>query len=266
MAVESTLDHGGTGKPGSSGRPEGIPDDEWSAGETSHKELMKLDDSVAATVSRNATPAPPGEIDPPPPDKEAKAGASTGTKASAPDARPTQTAQGQDKTSSNSGPATESQANRAPAAPARPTSQAKVKVQESLPALADDAEIGREKEQTVPRDGKADLGFTGTLLGSAASSAPKGMWQELRIYSTASGKHVFSKVTRTIFAEDNDKHEADVFEPSPTSVPSQLLRSAREMARSRPMTWMDAAVAFFGYDQLAKVLYRKLSVDFEERI
>jgi hypothetical protein len=29
---------------------------------------------------------------------------------------------------------------------------------------------------------------------------------------------------------------------------------------------MDAAVAFFGYDPLAKVLYRKLSVDFEERI
>jgi hypothetical protein len=77
---------------------------------------------------------------------------------------------------------------------------------------------------------------------------------------------VFSKVTRTIFADESDKHEADVFEPSPTSVPSQLLRSAREMAKSRPLTWMDAAVTFFGYDQLAKVLYRKLSVDFEERI
>jgi hypothetical protein len=92
------------------------------------------------------------------------------------------------------------------------------------------------------------------------------MWQELRIYSTTSGKHVFSRVTRTIFADENDKHEAEVFEPSPTSVPSQLLRSAREMTRSRPFTWMDAAVAFFGYDPLAKVLYRKLSVDFEERV
>jgi hypothetical protein len=38
------------------------------------------------------------------------------------------------------------------------------------------------------------------------------------------------------------------------------------MARSRPLTWMDAAVAFFGYDPLAKTLYRKLSVRFEERI
>jgi hypothetical protein len=29
---------------------------------------------------------------------------------------------------------------------------------------------------------------------------------------------------------------------------------------------MDAAVAFFGYDPLAKTLYRKLSVRFEEQI
>jgi hypothetical protein len=49
-------------------------------------------------------------------------------------------------------------------------------------------------------------------------------------------------------------------------VPSQLIRSARELARARPLTWMDAAVAFFGYDPLAKALYRKLSVRFEEEI
>jgi hypothetical protein len=49
-------------------------------------------------------------------------------------------------------------------------------------------------------------------------------------------------------------------------MPSQLLRSAREIARARPLTWMDGAVAFFGYDPLAKALYRKLSVRFEEQI
>jgi hypothetical protein len=49
-------------------------------------------------------------------------------------------------------------------------------------------------------------------------------------------------------------------------VPSQLLRSARDLARSRPLTWMDAAVAFFGYDPLAKDLYRKLGSQFEEHI
>jgi hypothetical protein len=73
-------------------------------------------------------------------------------------------------------------------------------------------------------------------------------------------------MTRSVFADEQDTHEAEVFDPSPSSVPSQLLRSARELARSRPLTWMDAAVAFFGYDPLAKTLYRKLSGKFEEHI
>jgi hypothetical protein len=146
-------------------------------------------------------------------------------------------------------------------------SEAKVKKQSRLPALDDDAEVGVQKEHIVIRDGKADLAFTGKLLASEAPpSAPKGQWREYRIDETDGGKHVFSKVTRSIFAEDQDAHEAEVFDPSPSSVPSQLLRSARELTRSRPLTWMDAAVAFFGYDPLAKALYRKLGGQFEERI
>jgi hypothetical protein len=146
-------------------------------------------------------------------------------------------------------------------------SEAKIAMQSRLPALDDDADVGVQKEQIVIRDGKADLAFTGTLLASAAPpSAPKGQWQEYRIYATNGGKHVFSKVTRSAFAEERDTHEAEVFDPSPASVPSQLLKSARELARSRPLTWMDAAVAFFGYDPLAKALYRKLSGQFEEHI
>jgi hypothetical protein len=146
-------------------------------------------------------------------------------------------------------------------------SEAKIKMQSRLPGLEDDANVGVQKEHVVIRDGKADLAFTGTLLASAApTSAPKGQWQEYRIYETNGGKHVFSKVTRSVFAEDQDTHEAEVFDPSPASVPSQLLRSARDLARSRPMTWMDAAVAFFGYDPLAKSLYRKLGGQFEEHI
>jgi hypothetical protein len=146
-------------------------------------------------------------------------------------------------------------------------SEAKIKVQSRLPALDDDPDVGVQKEQTVIRDGKADLAFTGTLLASAApSSTSHEHWQEYRIYETNGGKHVFSKVTRSVFAQEQDAHEADVFDPSPSSVPSQLLRSARELARSRPLTWMDAAVAFFGYDPLAKTLYRKFSGQFEEHI
>jgi hypothetical protein len=146
-------------------------------------------------------------------------------------------------------------------------SEAKVKMQDRLPALDDDPDAGLQKEHIVIRDGKADLAFTGTLLASAApASAPGGHWQEYRIYETNGGKHVFSKVGRSVFAEEQDTHEAEVFDPSPSSVPSQLLRSARDLARSRPLTWMDAAVAFFGYDPLAKALYRKLSGQFEEHV
>jgi hypothetical protein len=151
--------------------------------------------------------------------------------------------------------------------PKRAVSEAKMKLQRSLPALSDDADVGVQKEQLVTRDGKADLAFTGTLLASAAPpTAPQGQWQEYRIYATNGGKHVFSKVTRSVFADQPETAEADVFDPAPSSVPSKLARSARDLTHSRPMTWADAAVAFFGYDPLAKVLYRKVSGQFEEHI
>ncbi len=151
--------------------------------------------------------------------------------------------------------------------PRKEVSEAKIKMQSRLPVLDDDPDVGVQKKQIVIRDGKADLAFTGKLLASAAPpSAPKGQWQEYRIYETNGGQHVFSKVTRSVFAEDQDTHEAEVFDPSPSSVPSQLLRSARDLTRSRPLTWMDAAAAFLGYDPLAKTLYRKLSGQFEEHI
>jgi hypothetical protein len=153
------------------------------------------------------------------------------------------------------------------AAAASQVSMANVRMQKRLPALDDDGDVGVQKEHIVTRDGKADLRFTGVLLASAApASAPKGHWQEYRIYQTNGDKHVFSNVARTVIEGEHDTYEAEVFDPSPASVPSQLIRSAREIARARPLTWMDAAVAFFGYEPLAKALYRKLSVGFEEQI
>jgi hypothetical protein len=151
--------------------------------------------------------------------------------------------------------------------PPKAVSEAKVRLQQLLPALSDDPDVGVQKEQTVIRDGKADLTFTGTLLASAApTSAPKGEWHEYRIYETNGGNYVFSKVTRRVLVEQQDAHEAEVFDPTPTTVPSQLLRSARDLARSRPLNWTDAAIAFFGYGPLAKALYRKLGPQFEEHI
>ena len=146
-------------------------------------------------------------------------------------------------------------------------SMAKVRMQSRLPALEDDADVGVEKEHIVTRDGKADLLFTGSLLASAAPSlAPKGQWQEYRIYRTHREKHVFSRVTRDVREDKDDAYEAEVFDPTPSTVPLQMLRTAREIARARPLTWMDAAIVFFGYDPLAKALYRKLSVRFEEQV
>ena len=151
--------------------------------------------------------------------------------------------------------------------PRKEVSEAKLKLQNRLPALDDDADVGVQKDHVVTRDGKADLAFTGALIASAASpSAPKGEWKEYRIYETNGGKHVFSKITRKVFVGEQDVHEAEVFDPSPSSVSSQLLRGARDLTRSRPLTWTDAAVAFFGYDPLAKTLYRKVGPQFEEHI
>ncbi len=161
----------------------------------------------------------------------------------------------------------DSQSKEKDKSPPKEVSEAKRKTQSRLPALDDDSDVGVQKDHVVIRDGKADLAFTGTLLASAAPpSAPKAQWQEYRIYETDGGKHVFSKMTRSVFAEDQDTHEAEIFDPSPSSMPSQLLRSARDLARSKPVAWTDAAVEFFGYDPLAKALYRKIGSQFEEHI
>jgi hypothetical protein len=172
--------------------------------------------------------------------------------------------QQQTKSSSKDGEKTPAQAKQQKP---KEISPAKAKMQSRLPALDDDADVGLEKEQVVTRDGKADLAFTGTLLASAAPAcATKGHWQEYRVYQTNGGKHVFAKVNRTLYVEEHDSFQAEVFDPAPASTTSQLLRTARDLTRSHPMTWQDAAVAFFGYDPLAKTLYRKLDGRFEERI
>jgi hypothetical protein len=158
-------------------------------------------------------------------------------------------------------------ANQAKPKAPKPISDAKVQLQGRLPGLADDADVGTQKDQIVTRDGKPDLAFTGTLLAAAApATAPNGQWNEYRVYETSAGKHVFSKISRSIYVGDDDTHEADIFDPAPTSMPSQLLRSARDLVHSEPKTWQNAASDFFGYDPLAKELYRKLSGQFEERI
>jgi hypothetical protein len=146
-------------------------------------------------------------------------------------------------------------------------SEAKAKLQSRLPSLDDYDDIGVQKEQIVVRDGKPDLAFTGTLLASAApATAAKGHWEELRVYQTSAGKHVFSKIERTVYVEEQDECKAEIFDPAPSSTAAQLLRSAHDLTHAKPKTWKDAAVEFFGYEPLAKELYRKLGDQFEERV
>jgi hypothetical protein len=173
------------------------------------------------------------------------------------------------------GEAVREQPANANAAPGKPKaveakkeiSAAKKTKQSHLPALDDDGDIGVEKEHTVIRDDQADLTFTGRLLASAAPT-PTGddKWEEYRVYDTTGGKHVFSKVMHSVYVKEPDHHAAEVYDPAPSSVPSQLLRSARDLTRSRPLDWTDAAVSFFGYNPLAKALYRKLGSQFDEHI
>jgi len=164
-------------------------------------------------------------------------------------------------------PPTQSSSAQLPSVTKGKVSEDKLQMRSRLPALDDDGNVGVEKGQLVTRDGKADLTFTGTLLASAAEGpTTKESWEEYRIYETSGGKHVFSKLTRSVLADEPDSSEAEIFDPSPSSVPSQLLRSARELTRSRPVEWTDAAVSFFGYNALAKVLYRKIGDQFNEHI
>lgn len=149
----------------------------------------------------------------------------------------------------------------------KPRSETNLKLQGRLPALDDDADVGVPKDHVVVRDGKVDLAFNGTLLASAAPGlVPHDQWQELRVYETPAGKYVFSRVTRHLALDEEDEHEAEIFEPEPWSKSAQLLRNARNLARAHPLTWKDEAVEFFGYDALAKALYRKLGDGFEEHI
>ena len=151
MVAEGTQEHKGTGKPATSVTPAVIGDDNWSAGESSHKELMRLEDTEAAPSPRGAAPRPPGETEPPPPGKDAKAAGSNEVKSPTQEATPIRTPQTQSKPERTNGPAAQPQAIKPPASPPRPVSPEKFKMQESLPALADDADIGQEGADSSPR-------------------------------------------------------------------------------------------------------------------
>jgi hypothetical protein len=222
----------------------------------------------AEEISHPQTAEPQGgqvELLPAPDDKQAGRASATSNKTSLQPA--TVIVRGEAVTGQSGSQDKVSLPNAQKTAAPKKVSEAKSKLQSRLPSLADSNDIGLQKEYVVVRDGKPDLVFNGTLLASAAPDvAIKGHWDEFRVYQTSAGKHIFSKINRTIYTEEQDTCEAEVFDPDPKSTAAQLLRSAHDLTHSKPKTWKDAAVSFFGYDPLAKELYRKLGDQFEERV
>lgn len=131
----------------------------------------------------------------------------------------------------------------------------------ALPDLIDDSDVGVEKNHVVSRDGEADLKFLGTLLASAGPEARYGKdrWREYRIYCTKGGNYIFTKVGRSVVPGERDKWEASVWKKdSPSNVWSD--------GKWVPKKWPQEAADFFGFDDMAKRLYRKLSVDTAESV
>lgn len=95
----------------------------------------------------------------------------------------------------------------------------------------------------VRRDGARDLRFHGEQIAYASTRRHEGpgsnRWQELTLYRTRAGKLVASKVGRTIWQDEVDRHEAVVG---------------------------DVAViqSFLGYSDAAKEIYTKAGIDTSE--
>ncbi len=142
---------------------------------------------------------------------------------------------------------------------------ATIEMAQRLPKLDDDDDIGVEKEHVVSDDDARDLRFHGTLLASAAPEFNgRERWREYRVYRTASGNYVFSKVGRSLLPDERDKFEAHVWRPEdPGDLP---VFEGSELTSYRDKLLADALAEVFKFDPLAKQLYAKLKVDTARRI
>jgi EXLDI family protein len=148
--------------------------------------------------------------------------------------------------------------------PARITEMATYEMRDRLPALADDDKIGVECDYLLPRDGEADYRFTGSLVASAAPpDRGQERWREYRVYRTKRGRFVFSKIGRSIRDSEHDKFEAWSWSEGQET---EYQDGSFDVIHPKCSTLAEAAVHFFGYDQLAKELYAKLGVDTAERL
>ena len=137
---------------------------------------------------------------------------------------------------------------------------ATIEMQQRLPKLDDDDNVGVEKAHTVQRDGEPDLKFRGTLLASAAPPCyGQDRWREYRVYKTKGGTYVLSRIGRSILSDERDKFEAESWKPDPSD-------RVWDEAGWREAELSDRLIRFFKFDQLAKQLYAKLNVDTAKQI
>jgi EXLDI family protein len=139
---------------------------------------------------------------------------------------------------------------------------ATIEMQQRLPKLDDDADVGIEKEFTVQRDGARDLKFRGTLLASAAPECRgQDRWREYRVYRTTNGTYVLSRIGRSVLNDELDRFEVDTWNSEGDPV-----RMVDGKGGSRERVLEDLLTGFFRFDQLAKQLYAKLNIDTTERL
>lgn len=139
----------------------------------------------------------------------------------------------------------------------------------SLPKLADDGDVGKQREHAVRRDDQPDIAFTGTLKASAAPpNRGQERWREYRVYETKAGHLVLSRVGRSVRDGERDKFEAQIFKRNQalligdtTYVPADVSGGTNFFTEGKPMKAV--IVDYFGFDDLAKEIYRKLGVSTE---
>jgi hypothetical protein len=105
---------------------------------------------------------------------------------------------------------------------------------------------------TVQRDMDKDLKFTGKEIASVASTSDQtkghwysgyiSEWTELSLHQTQAGAFVYGRMTHILLDGERDAHEAAVCNS------------------------LDAVIAFFGTDWLAKKLYEQAEIEAVENI
>jgi hypothetical protein len=146
---------------------------------------------------------------------------------------------------------------------------ATIEMQSALPRLDDDKDVGNLLQHTVRRDEQPDIAFTGTLLASAAPEFRAQLrWREYRVYETKGGNLVLSRIGRSVKGDERDRFEAKVYKRAAALLVDDggNYRAEGDSVLADTKSRAEVLTGYFGFDELAKELYRKLGVKTETTI